>query len=75
MRLGDVSDGKETQGGVSSHTAMVGAGKIRVGEVADSNGDVSRKAFALPVDGGTEYRTEMKRHLVAAFSCPLFGER
>ena len=26
-------------------------GEIRVGEVADGNGDVSRKAFALPVNG------------------------
>jgi hypothetical protein len=52
-RLGGVSDGKETQGWRdSSHTAIVGAGKFWVGEVADGNGDVSRKAFALPINGG-----------------------
>src|SRR5262249_43215850 len=45
-------------------------GEIRVGEVADGNGDVSRKAFVLPVDGGAACRTEMKGQRVAAFSCP-----
>src|SRR5262249_42580207 len=35
-RLGGVSGNKETRGWrASSHTAMVGAGEIRVGEVAD----------------------------------------
>src|SRR6266853_2023961 len=45
-------------------------GEIRVGEVADGNGDVSRKGFALPVDGGAACRTEMKGERVAAFGCP-----
>jgi len=45
-------------------------GEIRVGEVADGNGDVSRKAFALPVEGGAACRTEMKGQCVAAFGCP-----
>src|SRR5262249_42958780 len=45
-------------------------GEIRVGEVADGNGDVSRKAFALPIDGGSACRTETKGQRVAAFSCP-----
>jgi hypothetical protein len=44
-------------------------GEIRVGEVADGNGDISRKAFALPVDGGAACRTEMKGQGVAAFGC------
>src|ERR1700730_5597424 len=75
-RLGGVSGGKESQGWRdSSHTAMVRRGEIRVGEVADGNGDVSRKAFALPVDGGAACRTEMKRQHVSAFSCPHPGRR
>src|SRR5262249_25591887 len=45
-------------------------GKIRVGEIADGNGDVARKAFALPVYGGAARRTEMKGQRVAAFGCP-----
>src|SRR6202035_3865536 len=44
--------------------------KIWVGEAADSNGDVSREAFALPIDGGTARRTEMKGDRVAAFGRP-----
>lgn len=32
-----------------------------VGEAADPNGEVSRKAFAFPVDGRTAYRTENER--------------
>src|SRR5262245_29763456 len=43
---------------------------MRVGEVADRNGDVFRKAFALPVDGGAARRTEMKGQRVATFGCP-----
>jgi hypothetical protein len=31
-------------------------GEIRIGEVADGNGDVSRKAFSLPVNGGPACR-------------------
>ena len=70
-RLGGVSGGKESHGWRdSSHTAMVGAGKFGVGEVADGNGDVSRKAFALPVDGGAACRTEMEGQRVATFGCP-----
>src|SRR5262249_38031906 len=45
-------------------------GEIRVGEVADGNGDGSRKAFALPVDGGAARRTEMKGQRVATVGCP-----
>jgi len=45
-------------------------GEIRIGEVADGNGDVSRKAFALPVNGGPARRTEMKGQRVAAFGRP-----
>jgi len=45
-------------------------GEIRFGEVADGNGDISRKAFALPVDGGAACRTEMKGQWVATFGCP-----
>src|SRR5260221_1005265 len=45
-------------------------GEIRVGEAADGNGDVSRKAFALPVDGGAAGRTEMEGQRVAAFGRP-----
>src|SRR5262249_48159703 len=45
--------------------------EIRVGEAANSNSDVSRKAFTFPVDGGAAYRTEMKGQCVAAFSSPL----
>src|SRR5499427_4250914 len=45
-------------------------GEIRVGEVADGNGDVSRKAFALPVDSRAACRTEMKSQRVATFGCP-----
>jgi len=60
-RLGGVSGNKETRGWrASSHTAMVGAGEIRVGEVADGTSDVSRKTFGLSVDGGAACRTEMK---------------
>ena len=60
-RLGGVSGGRETQGWrYFSHTPMVGAGSFGVGEAADGNGDISRKAFALPVDGGAACRTEMK---------------
>jgi hypothetical protein len=44
--------------------------EIRVGEIADGNGNVSRKAFALPVDGGTTDRTEMKGHCVSAVGGP-----
>src|SRR5262245_59603087 len=43
---------------------------MRVGEIANGNGDVSRKAFALPVDGGAACRTEMKGQRVATFGCP-----
>src|SRR5262249_20175326 len=45
-------------------------GEIWVGEVADGNGDVSKKAFALPVDGGAACRTEIKGQRVATFGCP-----
>src|SRR5262249_39101655 len=44
--------------------------EIRVGEVAHGNGDVSRKALGLPVDGGAACRTEMKGQRVATFGCP-----
>jgi hypothetical protein len=43
---------------------------MRVGEVSDGNGDGSRKAVVLPVDGGAAYRTEMKGDRVAALRCP-----
>src|SRR6516164_1469996 len=45
-------------------------GEIRVGEVAYGNSDVSRKAFALPINGGAACRTEMKGQRVATFGCP-----
>src|SRR5262249_2570213 len=45
-------------------------GESRVGEAADGDGDVSREAFALPVDGGAACRTEMKGQRVAAFGRP-----
>src|SRR5258708_16567422 len=48
-------------------------GEIRVGEAADGNCDVSRKAFALPVDGGAAGRTEMEGQRVAAFGRPHPG--
>src|SRR6266568_5068923 len=71
MRLGGVSGGRETQGwGESSHTPDRRRGEIRIGEAADGNGDVSRKAFAFPVDSGAACRTEMKGQRVAAFGCP-----
>ena len=67
--LGGVSGGKDTQAWRnSSHTAMVG-GEIRVGEVTDGNGYVSRKTFVLPVDRRAAYRTEVKGQKVAAFGC------
>jgi len=63
---GGVSGGKESQGWRDfSHTAMVGAGKFGSAKL-NGNGDVSRKAFALPVD----CRTEMKGQRVATFGCP-----
>src|SRR6516165_5267140 len=43
--------------------------EVRVGEVADGNGDVSGKAFALPVDRRAAYRTEVKGQRVATFGC------
>src|SRR5205807_6278472 len=43
---------------------------IKTVSAADGNGDVSRKAFALPVDSGTACRTEMKGKRVAAFGGP-----
>ena len=46
------------------------SGESRVGKVADRNGDMSWKAFAFPVDGGTAGWTEMKGQGVAAFGCP-----
>jgi len=71
MRLGGVSGGKDTQGWRdSSHTPDGRRWEVRIGEVADRNGDVSRKAFTLPVDGGTACRTEMKGQRVAAFGRP-----
>ena len=70
MRLGGVSGGKDTQGWRdSSHTPDGRRWEVRIGEVADRNGDVSRKAFALPVDSGAACRTEMKGQRVAAFGC------
>ena len=45
-------------------------GEIWVSEAPDGNGDVSRKTFTLPVDGGAARGTEMKGQGVAAFSCP-----
>ena len=45
-------------------------GEIGVSEAPDGNGDVSRKTFTLPVDGGAARWTEMKGQGVAAFSCP-----
>src|SRR5262245_29661054 len=47
--------------------------EIRVGEVADGNGNVSRKTLALPVYGRAAGRTEMKGQRVAAFGCPHPG--
>ena len=71
MRLGGVSGGKDTQGWRdSSHTPDGRRWEVRIGEVAERNGDVSRKAFTLPVDGGTACRTEMKGQRVAAFGRP-----
>src|SRR5262249_28237662 len=67
-RLGSVSGGKDTQRWRdSSHTPMIGAGEIWIGEVADGNGDVSGKTFTLPVNGGSACWTEMKGQRVAAF--------
>src|SRR6516164_9278237 len=43
---------------------------MRVGEVADANDDISRKAFVLPVNGRAACRTEMEGHRVAALGCP-----
>jgi hypothetical protein len=43
--------------------------EIRVGEVANGYGDVSRKTFVLPVDGLAARRTKMESHCVAAFGC------
>jgi hypothetical protein len=45
-------------------------GEIRIGEIANGNGNVSRKALALPVNCGTAYRAKMKGQRVAAFGCP-----
>lgn len=50
-------------------------GEIGVGETADGDGDVSGKAFALPVDGRAACRTEMKSQSLAAFGCPHPGRR
>src|SRR6185369_5235193 len=44
--------------------------EIRIGEIADANGNVSRKALALPVNCGTANRAKMKGQRVAA--CPQF---
>jgi hypothetical protein len=44
--------------------------EIWVGEVADGNGDVFRKAFVLPIDGRAACWTEMKGQRVATFGCP-----
>src|ERR1700685_3685074 len=40
---------------------------MRVAEVAYGNGDNSRKAFVLPVDGGAAGRTEMESKRITAF--------
>ena len=70
-RLGGVSAGSEIQGWRDFLPHRDGRrGEIRVGEGPNGNGDVSRKACALPVDGGAACRTEMKGQRVAAFSCP-----
>jgi hypothetical protein len=45
-------------------------GEIRIGQATDGDGDVSGKAFALPVNSGAAGRTEMKGQRVAAFGCP-----
>jgi hypothetical protein len=51
-RFGGVSGGKETQGWrVSSHTAMVGAGKFGSAKLPMATGDVSGKTFILPENG------------------------
>jgi hypothetical protein len=44
--------------------------KMRVGEVADGDGDVPGKTLILPIDGRAACRTKMKGHDVAAFSRP-----
>jgi hypothetical protein len=41
--------------------------EIRVGKAADGNGNVARKAFALPEDCRAAYGTEMKGQCVATF--------
>ena len=41
--------------------------EIRISEAANGNGNISRKAFALPVNCGAAYRAEMKSQSVAAF--------
>ena len=61
---------RRPRGGVTPPHCDGRRGEIRVGEVANGNGDVPRKAFALPVDGGAACRTEMKGQRVAAFGCP-----
>ena len=45
-------------------------GEIRVGEVAHSNGDISRKAFALPINRGAACRTKIEGHRVPTLGCP-----
>jgi len=50
---------------------MVGAGNFWIGEVTDGYGDVSGKAFALPVDGGAACRTEIKGQRVPALGFAL----
>ena len=69
-RLGGVSGGKATQGWrVSSHTAIVGAGRARISEAADCDGDVFREAFVLPVNRCTLFDdvvcAEIQPHLAA----------
>jgi len=46
-------------------------GEIRFGEVADGNGDVSRKAFALPVDGGAACQAGYPLYQAQSKACPL----
>lgn len=48
-----------------------GGGEAGIGEGADGYSDVPRKAFALPVDRGTAYRTEREGQRFAAFGAPL----
>src|SRR6201987_2022734 len=48
---------------------MVGAGNFG-SEVTDGYGDVSGKAFALPIDGGATCRTEIKGQRVPALGFP-----